>query len=399
MRSLGLKSLALALAALLAGCSGPYSSPTVSAKTAGAPLDVRVEIAAFHPIPEVITVTGELLAQELATVSAKVAGRLGDVRVDLGSVVEKGDTIAAIEPVEYEYRVRQAEALVEQSRARLGLKAGAGDDVNPNQTAAVRQAAAALEESRLHFSRVSQLFKAGVLSRSDFDRGQASLQQAEAQHQAALEGILETQAQLSQRRTEAAMARYQLVETVIRAPFRGAVTRRIATLGEYVAVNSPVAVVARLDPVRLRLEVPERSASKVRMGQVVDVQVSGGLRSGKVVRLSPSIDAQNRVLIVEAEIHNADGVLHPGAFADGVITVDASARGISVPASAVISFAGVDRVYAVESGVLAERIVRVGRKLAGGRVEIASGLKAGERVVVQASDRLLPGQQVAPAGS
>ncbi len=364
---------------------------------------VRVEKVKPHTIPEIVTATGELIAEELAIVSARVPGRIGEMKVDLGSRVEKDDVVAIIEPVEYEYRARGAEALVEQSRARLGLKNDGSDAVNPLETASVKQAAAALEEARLNFARISQLFKAGVLSRMEFDKGQATVQQTEAQHQAAIEGILEAQAQLSERRVALAIARYQLTQTFVRAPFRGAVTRRIAAVGEQVTANSPVVSVARLHPVRLRLEVSERYSTRVRVGQRVDVHITGiEPRSGKVVRLSPAIETQNRILSVEAEIPNEDGALRPGSFADGAITVDPNAQGISIPVSALVSFAGVDRVFVVENGALAERLVKPGRTLVdgraltGGRVEILSGLAPGEQVVAEANERLTAGQAAAP---
>jgi RND family efflux transporter MFP subunit len=389
--------LVAALACAAVGCSGPYSSPTVSAKTEGSVSRVRVETAALRSIPEVVTATGELVAEENAVVSARIAGRIGEVKVDLGSLVDRDDVVALIEPVEYEYRARGAEALVEQTRARLGLKKDAPDTVNPAETATVKQAAAALEEARLNFARISQLYKAGVLSRMEFDRGQAAVQQTEARHQEAIEGVLEAQAQLSERRVALGIAKYQLSETFVRAPFRGAVTKRIAAVGEQVTANSAVVTVARLHPIRLRLEVPERYASRVRAGQRVDVRITGmAPRSGKIVRLSPTIETQNRILTIEAEIPNEDGALRPGSFADGAITVDPHARGYSVPASAVAGFAGVDRIFIVENGALAERIVKPGRTLNGGRVEILSGLAGGERVVTEATDRLTVGQKAAP---
>ncbi len=396
MRRTNLRFLVAALACAAVGCSGPYSSPTVSAKTAATAQRVRVETASPRTIPEVVTVTGELVAEENAIVSARIPGRIGEMKVDLGSRVERDDVVALIEPVEYEYRARGAEALVEQTRARLGLKKGGSDDVNPLETASVKQAAAALEEARLNFARISQLYKAGVLSRMEFDKGQAAVQQTEARQQEAIEGVLEAQAQLSERRVALAIAKYQLSETFVRAPFRGAVTKRIAAVGEQVTANSPVVSVARLHPVRLRLEVSERYSTRVHIGQRVDVRITGiAPRSGKIVRLSPAIETQNRILSVEAEIPNEDGALRPGSFADGSITVDPNARGLSVPASAVVSFAGVDRVFVVEKDALAERLVKPGRALTDGRVEIVSGLAAGERVVAEASDRLAVGQKVA----
>jgi RND family efflux transporter MFP subunit len=116
------------------------------------------------------------------------------------------------------------------------------------------------------------------------------------------------------------------------------------------------------------------------------------------VRLSPAIEAQTRSLTIEGEIPNEDGLLRPGSFAEGTITVDPNAKGFAVPAAAIVTFAGIERVYVVSNGVLDDRVVRTGRRLAGERVEILSGLKPGDRVVRDATDRLSKGQPVTEAG-
>lgn len=391
---------AVALLGMVTGCSGPYSAPTVSAKVSSKPLSVRVQPVTLQNIPEVITATGELFAEDLANISAKVPGRVSKLNVDLGSQVEAGQTLVELEKDDYQFRVKQAEALVEQTRARLGLTGGSSDEVTPENTAIVRQAAASLKEARLMFANSSRLVKEGVVSRVDFERAQVNFQAAEARYQAAMEETMQARAQLSERRAQLALARQQLSDTEIRAPFRGAITRRLASLGEYLAVNAPVVTLVRLHPLRLCLDVPERLATKVSIGQRVDVRLEGSdkARAGRVVRLSPAIEAQNRSLLVEGEIPNQDGALRPGSFAEGVITVNLQARGVAIPARALVSFAGVDRVFVNQDGVLAERIVKPGRKLSMDRVEILSGLKPGELVVTEANDRLANGQKVEASG-
>lgn len=377
------------------GCSGPYSSP-VAAKNPERLATVHTAVVRSDTIPETVTATGELFAEDQATISVKVAGRIAKLHVDLGSRVEAGQIIAELEKEDYEFRVRQAEAMVEQTRARLGLGPKDGDEVDPANTAIVRQAAASLKEARLMQGNAEKLFKDGIASNVDYQRAGVALDGAQARHQAAIEEVHRARAELIERRAALALSRQYLADTVIRAPFRGAVTRRMATLGEYLAVNAPVAVLVRWHPLRIRLEVPERQASRLRLDQRIDVQVetSHTARIGRVVRLSPAIDAQNRTLRVEGEIPNEDGLLRSGSFVEATITVDPQAQGVAIPAKALMSFAGINRVLVVESGALADRQVRLGRHLNHDRIEIVSGLKPGEQLVLDPSDRLSAGQRV-----
>ena len=393
---MGLRSIPVLVAILLAGCTGPYSAPTVSAKTEGKAAAVRARAVALETIPEIITATGELSAEDIATISAKVAGRVEKLNVDLGSVVEQGQILAELEKDDYTFRVKQTEALVEQTRAQLGLPAGSDDKVDPLNTSTVRQAAASLKEARLLHKNSTELFKQGVVSNVDYERAGVALQGAEARHQAAIESVYQAQAQLLERRASLALARQQLVDISIRAPFRGAITRRQATVGEYLAINAPVVTLVRQSPLRLRLEIPERLAVRVRPGQRIDIHLEGSTltHAGTVVRLSPSIEAQNRSLLIEGHIPNEDNALRAGSFAQGTVTVDAQARGVAVSVRSVMNFAGVDRLFIVESNAVAERIVKLGRRLPDDRVEIVSGLKPGDIVIAEPSDRLSAGQAV-----
>lgn len=353
-------------------------------------------VLATETIPEIIAATGELIAEDQATLRVKVAGRVARLNVDLGSRVEAGDIIGELEKEDYDLKLRQMEAAVEQSRARLGLAPTDSDDVSPANTAIVRQAAASLKEATLIGQNVAALFKQGIASNVDYQKSLVTLQAAEARHQAAVEEVIRTKAEILQRRTEVALAKQQLSDTVIRAPFRGAITQRIATLGEFLAVNSPVAVLVRWHPLRVRLQVPERQAFKVRAGQRIDLVLEGqeSPRPGRVMRMSPAMEAQNRSLVIEGEMPNEDARLKAGAFVEATITVDPNARGLAVPQNSVLSFAGVERAFVVAEGALAERIVKLGRKLGDGRVVIADGLQEGENVVTNPSDRFVAGQRV-----
>jgi RND family efflux transporter MFP subunit len=385
------------LAACLAGCTGPYSNQPVSAKEQQPALKVKTQRVVTTNIPEIVAANGELFAEEQATVTSKIPGRISRLLVDLGSQVAAGQVIAELDPGDEAIRMRQADALVQQTRARLGLAENQGDDeVRPLETAMVREADAQLKEARFIFDTTERLAKEGVVSRIDLEKAGVRRQAAEAHRQTVVEGIMQLRAQLVERRAQLAQAKQNMDDLIIRAPFPGAVTKRIASLGEYLPANAPVVTVVRQNPVRIRVEVPERLAAKIHAGQRIDVSLSGGLvkRSGRVVRLSPAIEAQSRSLTVEGELPNADGALRPGTFAEAVIVVNPNADGIAAPASALISFAGTERMFVVKNGALDERLIRTARRLPGERIEVLEGLQDGDLLVTDATDRMVKGMKV-----
>ncbi len=392
-----MRALSVSLLVLLASCTGPYSNQKVSAKDQQPALKVQTERVAITSIPEIVTANGELFAEDQATVTLKVPGRVAKLFVDLGTVVEAGQVIAELDPADQALAVKQVEAAVEQTRARLGIGEQKGDDVKPQDTALVREADAQLREARFIFDTTSRLQKDGVVSKIDLEKAQVRRLASEAHYQTVVEQVMQLRAQLVEKQAQLSMARQMLSDLTVRAPFTGAVTKRLTSLGEYLPANSPVATIVRQNPVRIRVEVPERLAPKIRAGQRIDVSLSGGLirRSGRVVRLSPAIEAQNRSLLIEGELPNADGVLRPGTFVEAIIVVNPSAQGISAPSGAMITFAGTERMFVVKNGALAERLIRTARRLPGERVEVTEGLQAGDLLVTDATDRMINGMKVA----
>ncbi|HYE93540.1 MAG TPA: efflux RND transporter periplasmic adaptor subunit [Terriglobales bacterium] len=395
--------ITLALGALLlgaVGCNVETSASTAPTKqpskaAAAPPRPVKTTPAVQESIPRTVVATGTLAAEDQVVLGVKVAGRLSELAVDLGSRVRKGETVARIDPGDYRLRVEQAQAALQQARARLGLPPdGTNDRVDPEQTALVRQARAVLDEARLTRERSERLAQQELIARSQLDTAVASLQVAEGRYQDAVEEVRNRQGVLAQRRSELALARQQLADTALLSPIDGAVSQRQASVGEFLAPGAPVATLVRLHPLRLRVAVPEREAASVRVGQPVKVTVEGDAteHGGRVARLSPAIQEQNRTLTIEAEIPNDKGALRPGSFARASIVTQAAQAVVMVPASAIVTFAGIEKVITVKDNKSVERRVQTGRR-EGGRVEIVSGLTAGEPVVAEPGN-LTGGQSV-----
>jgi RND family efflux transporter MFP subunit len=360
----------------------------------GEPRAVKMARVEEMPVGTSVNVTGTLAAQDEATLSVKVPGRVSSIAVDLGSVVRRGQVVAQVEQQDYRLRVQTAEAALQQARARLGLPPqGDSDRFDPEATGTVRSARATLEEARMNRARVVQLVESGVVARAEYETADAAFKVAQGRYQDAVEEIRNRQALLSQRRTEVSLARQALADTVVVAPFDGLVQEKHASVGEYLGAAAPVITVVRVNPLRFRGEVPERDAATVRAGQNVRVTVEGdsGLYAGRIVRLSPTINQQNRVLVVEAEIANPGG-LRPGGFARAEIVTNSGDMAVTVPASAVVTFAGIEKVITVENGKAREKPITTGRR-ADTWTEILSGINVGEAVVLDPGN-LQSGQPV-----
>jgi RND family efflux transporter MFP subunit len=389
-----LLALALLLLVALAGCGGDQSA-TAIIENSPPPRQVKMATAVETKVARTVSATGTLAAEDQVVLGTKVVGRLGEISVDLGSRVRKGQAIARIDPSDYRLRVDQAAAALQQARVRLGLPAeGTSDKIEPEQTATVRQAAATLKEARLTHDRMAKLWEGNYIARAELDAAVAQLAIAESQYQNALEEVRIRQGLLFQRRSELEIARQQLADTIIVSPMDGAVSERQASVGQYLAAGAPVVTLVRMDPLRLRLPVPERQAGSVRVGQPVELTVEGDSRrySGRVVRLSPAISENNRTLLIEAEVPNRDGALRPGSFAKADIIVEAGEQIVTVPRDAVITFAGIDKVLTVEEGKAVEKRVRTGRRI-GDQIEIVEGVTAGYQVIVDPGN-LVAGQPV-----
>jgi RND family efflux transporter MFP subunit len=387
------------IASILAFFSCGSESSGKSGTTDPPPKRVKVVKALEGKLPKTVAVSGTLAAEEEVVLSMKVQGRIQQIYVDLGSAVKKGQSLLRLEPTDYEIRLQQSEAAYQQARVRLGLTAKAEESessLDPEQTGVVRQAKAVLEEARLTRERMESLHKEGLIPKSQLDDAQAAYQVADARYQDALEEVRARQGLLLQRSAELELAKKQLSDSNLRSPIDGAVQIRHVSPGQFVAVGDPVLTLVRVNPLRLKLAVPERESGSVRQNQKVQVRVEGDPNAywGKVARVSPAISTGNRTLMIEAEIPNENGMLRAGSFAKAEIIVEPEHTAVLVPASSVVTFAGLNKVITVENNETNEKRIKVGRR-AGDRVEVLEGIKGGEVVVTQPGN-LVSGERVTP---
>jgi RND family efflux transporter MFP subunit len=389
------RSLSFVLLASLAmgGCGATATDAKDAAEAAA--VSVTAITAAEQPIMRFIRVSGTLTPQEDAEVAAEIAGRIVATPVERGSAVRAGDALIQIASTEVDAQAKEAQANAAQIEARLGLDGGAA--FNLERVPEVANAKAAYELARNEFSRAQKLYDGQLLSQSDFDQRSAQMVATERQYDVAKNGAAQQYQALMGARARVTMAQKALADTVVRAPFAGAVGERFVSVGDYVTRGTKVASVVRIDPLRVELTVPEQYVSAVAEGRAVNFEVDAYPKetfTGHVRYVSPSVTASTRALTLEAIVPNANGRLKPGFFATAQIEEAQKRPGILVAAAAVRTIAGTARVFVINGDRAEERVVMTGQAV-GDQMEIVSGVKAGERIATGGVQQLVDGVRVA----
>lgn len=412
-----LKLAALILVLIVAGifvssCGGSRanSRKEETAAEANTPPAVEVTTAAAikRDLPRFFEATGSLAGDEQTDVAPQTAGKVVAVGVDIGSAVRRGQMLVKLDDAELNLRVQQAATQVEQARAavrqaeeKIGLKPGQAFD--PNRVAEVAAANVALDLAEKELRRAEKLIESGDVSRSFFDEQRARRDQLREQRDVALAQARQNYAAVDVARTnvanaqsQLALARKNLSYALIVSPIDGFVAERTADVGEYVSPQQKVATVVRTNPLRIRMDIPEQAIPEVKVGQSVSVTTSAWPDknfAGRIARIAPNVSAESRTLTVEAEVDNSGGALKPGQFATVRILQERAEPAVLVPARAVVTEAGVSRLFVIKDGRAEQRVVQTGQT-EGDLIEIKSGIAADEQVATSGVERLSDGVAV-----
>jgi RND family efflux transporter MFP subunit len=371
-----------------AGCSHDQAATAAAPKADPPAKRVHVVAAALEAWPLTVRVQGSLLADETAVIGSKLAGRVEEVSIDLGSVVKKGEPLVVLDRDELELRVQQAEAMLEQACAAIG-KTPADDEtaLNFENSPPVMLEQALVDEAQAAVDRAKQLLPTRAMTDAEYETFFAQLKTAQARHMSAINAVREQVSLIGVRRAELALAQQQLADAVIVAPFDALVDAKRVSPGAYLQVGQAIASLVRIDKLRFTCGVPESRAAQIALGQTVTIRVAGRDESieVKISRVSPTVVQSSRSVRIEADVDNPELELQAGLFAQAEIIVDAEAKALAVPASAVSQFAGVQKVWLVRDGRAVQTTVRIGRRDEE-RIEILDGLRAGDMLVATAAE-------------
>ncbi|MDQ7038639.1 MAG: efflux RND transporter periplasmic adaptor subunit [Aquificota bacterium] len=313
-----------------------------------------------------ISFTGRIVADERAEISTRRSGYVVFVGADEGDLVKKGQLLLRIDPVEVRAEVEKAKSRLEQAKK-----------VYDSALAKYRVA----ERTYIRFRR---LLEEGAVTQQEFDEIEARFLEAKANLESA-----ELQVEIARRDLMSAKSRVKYTE--IRAPFDGYVVERNVDPGD-TAFPGKVLMVVEGRVYRVRVDLPERLMGSVRTGDLIKVRVDslGKTLTAKVVEVRPSVDPGTGTFRVEA-LMEGEG-LKSGMFAR--VFLPQSTKTIVVPQTAIFRRWDVTGVWVVgDDGVIRLRFVRTGRVI-NGKVEILSGLKEGERIVIRGVERACDGCRV-----
>lgn len=370
-----LLSLLLLTGAVSIGCHRSASSSVLSLPIAGV---ARVGRA---PLSNLLVVAGEFLPFQEVEIHAKVAGYIRKIHVDIGDRVRTGQMLAELEVPEMTAEVEGAQAGVQRSQ----------DEIQRARSAVARAEAdhSAVHAAALRLKQASEA-RPGLIAQQELDDVMAKDHSSEAQVAAAKSEFSAMQQALGSaqavHRHFSSMADY----SHITAPFDGIVTWRFADTGALLQAGTsnsgsmPVIKLAQVNILRLRLPVPESLAAFVHIGDSVQihVQATGKQIAGKVVRTTGELDLATRSLQVEVDIPNGDGRLTPGMYAEVTLNIQRSDNGLTIPVEAVDRSQATPSVLVVNvRGIIERRAITLGMDTPDA-VEVTSGLREGEEVVV-----------------
>jgi membrane fusion protein (multidrug efflux system) len=339
-----LATLLLAAALPLAGCMGGprggFQMPPMPVEVA----DVKTERVAdrFRGV-------GTIEAEETVRIVNEIAGVVRELPFAEGQPVAEGDLIARLDDSELSAESERADALRDQART--------------------------------NHQRVRQLFDQQAASQQEMDDASSALKVAEA---------------------NAVVARTRFEKARIRSPLTGVAGRRLVSPGAYLAVGTPITEVASVGMVKLSFSAPERYLSQIRRRAAVSVTSTaypGEVFTGDISVVDPILDPVSHTVQMVARIRNRGGKLRPGMSADVTATLDERPRALTVPDEAVFSEGDQSFVYLVKpDSTVTRTVVTLGLREAM-RAEIASGLKAGDRVVSAGYQKLFEGARIMPMPS
>jgi multidrug efflux pump subunit AcrA (membrane-fusion protein) len=359
---------------------------------------------------QVSELSGTLQPLEEALVSFEVGGRVVELAKEEGDNVTAGELLARLDSSDYSLQVASAAAAVQQTAANLEkVNNGARDQEVTQARLQVEKATIAYRKAQDDFKRIERLYQENAISQNEYENAknylavaEKDLQNAQQAYSLVTQGARAedrelTRASYNQAVVSKELAASTLAKTQLRAPISGTVIAKLSSTGSLVSVGTPVYRVGNIDTLKVVLPVPDREIFAWKEGEIVAMELYGQTRNGKVVKIYPATNQGTGTIGVEVHIGNPRHDWFAGQVVKARKTIQGK-EGIYVPVEAVISRGQGDaHVFLNVGGKAVKTAVSIG-EINGNRLEIVSGLKEGDKLIVKGVDRLFDGDPIEAAG-
>lgn len=387
--------LSVVCAFALVGCASkevPEERTVVAVKVA------RAEVA---DLPLVVRAPATISPREQASIAGRVAAPIRELRVKKGDVVKAGQLLAVLDNRDVLAQRQEAQAAVAGARAALQKLTGGSlpTDIGraEGQVAVTR---AALNEAQKNFERRQALFQQGAIPNRDLLQTETVLATAKTNYEVAVralellrgqsrEGdVNSAKARLAEAEARLASIQANLQFTELRAPFSGSITEQFQYPGDMAQPSSPVFTIMDLSTVTARAQVPEANATSLQKGQLCEFTSGAGGASpvrGRIAVINRAVDPQRRTVEVWCHIERPPLSLRAGVFGQVAVQTGMIAQAVVVPVAAVQFEEGTHRgaAYVIDTQRVAhKREIQTGETV-NGQVQVASGIRAGELVVIE----------------
>lgn len=336
-----------ALASFAADPPVKAGAPAGGPPGAGAPprpMSVEAVPAVVAAVNDEVTAVGSLQSNEAVVIRSEIAGRITTINFQEGKTVNAGDLLFSLDASEYQ--------------------------------AQFAQSSSTMKSTEMNFNRAKDLREKSLLSQQEYD---------------------DTSAKLEEARAKRAIDQSRLDKTSIRAPFKGVLGVRSVSPGAYVKPGEDLVMLEDIDPIKVEFRIPETYSRQVKPGQHITVRVDaypGEIFNGEVYVIDTRMDTETRTMLLRGRIPNAKKNLRPGMFARVALILATRSNALVVPEQAMVPFGGEQFVYRVVDGKAVQTRVEPGRRM-DGKVEIKSGVSAGDKVITAGQMKLRDGMPVA----
>jgi RND family efflux transporter MFP subunit len=369
--------------------------------------------------PHELLLPSNIQAIEEAAIYARSNGYVRERYVDIGDRVAVGAVLALIDTPELDKELSQARATLAQTRAGLAQVQASLGQAQANlmeARASLQLSIANMELARVSADRFTRLEQEDAVARQDADERRTAFAVAQARTAAAQANVDAMQANIGSLEASVAAARANVAANEanverqsalqsfqrVQAPFGGIITARGIDRGALITAgngggSAPLFRIARIDQLRIFVNVPQAVVRSIARGQAAEVLVPEFPRrrfAGKVESTAGALDPTSRTLLTEVRLQNADGALMPGMYAQVKFAVVSPAPALLVPATTLVIGGDGAKVMVVrDDHTVQSQTVELGRDL-GQNVEIVSGLAGTERLVVNPPDGLKDGDRI-----